>query len=131
MFADAHEYDSASGGTLGGRISLSREAAGLTVDEAACHLGVLTESWSTWECDRGVPRANRLAMMAGLLGVSLTWLLRGVGAGPIELTAVRSVDLIRSLRQTSQEVACLNRRMQEIADALARLQHAKSEGTAA
>ena len=56
--------------TLGGRISFAREACGLSAEEAAERLGVLATSWSAWECDRDVPRANRLTMMAGVLGVS-------------------------------------------------------------
>jgi len=70
--------------TLGGRISTAREACGLSADDAARRLGVLSASWNAWERDRDVPRANRLAMMAGILGVSPSWLLTGRGSGPFE-----------------------------------------------
>jgi hypothetical protein len=35
-----------------------------------------------WENDWKEPRANRLQMLTGMLGVSLRWLLTGVGEGP-------------------------------------------------
>ena len=70
--------------TLGGRISTAREACGLSATDAARRLGVLPASWNAWERDRDVPRANRLAMMAGVLGVSPSWLLSGLGHGPLE-----------------------------------------------
>ena len=68
--------------TLGGRISLARDAADLSVEETARILGVENETWCNWENDRALPRSNRLDMMAGVLQVSLGWLLNGQGAGP-------------------------------------------------
>lgn len=109
--------------TLGGRISLAREVAGLSEAEAARRLGVLAQSWTAWERDRDVPRANRLATMAGILGVSLSWLLSGEGDGPQDRPATPEVaeELLRELRQASQDVAELNRRMNEIAEGLERI----------
>lgn len=131
MFATTSQHDSTSEDTLGGRIAHSREAAGLSVEEAARRLGVLTESWNAWECDRDAPRASRLTMMAGLLSVSPSWLLMGMGTGPIERATYDSSELMRAFRETSQEVAALNRRMQEIADTLSRQQDAEGEGATA
>jgi hypothetical protein len=34
-----------------------------------------------WEYDLSEPRANRLSMMAGLLNVSMMWLINGKGEG--------------------------------------------------
>ena len=68
--------------TLGGRISLARDAAALSVTETALILGVETATWSNWENDRAEPRANRLGMLAGVLQVSVGWLLAGQGRGP-------------------------------------------------
>jgi len=70
--------------TMGGRLSRARDAAGLTVSELARRLGVKTSTIHAWESDRSLPRANRLAMLAGLLNVSLSWLLHGVGTSPAE-----------------------------------------------
>lgn len=68
--------------TLGGRIGRAREACGLGMGEIARQLGVTRETWDNWEADREEPRANRLAMMAGFLNVSPSWLLYGVGESP-------------------------------------------------
>ncbi len=68
--------------TLGGRISLARDARDISIEEAAQILGVEPGTWSAWENDRDEPRSNRLDMMAGVLQVSVAWLLNGQGAGP-------------------------------------------------
>ena len=70
--------------TLGGRIGRAREAAGISFDEIAVQLGVTQETWDNWEADREEPRANRLAMLAGFLNVSPSWLLYGVGESPTQ-----------------------------------------------
>jgi transcriptional regulator with XRE-family HTH domain len=106
--------------TLGGRMSLCRESAGLTVAEAASRLGVLVESWEAWERDRDVPRSNRLTMMAGLLGVSPSWLLSGQGAGPVERVDSPPEDFLQAVKDASQEVAALNKRIDDLAASLQR-----------
>lgn len=68
--------------TLGGRIGRAREANGLSMEEIAIQLGVTQETWDNWEADREEPRANRLAMLAGFLNVSPSWLLYGIGEAP-------------------------------------------------
>ncbi len=68
--------------TFGDRLAGAREAAGLSRDDLAEQLGVLPDSLDAWENDLREPRANRLNMLSGLLGVSLRWLLTGVGEGP-------------------------------------------------
>ncbi len=68
--------------TLGDRIAGARERAGLTQADLARRLGVRLITLTGWEDDRAEPRANRLQMMAGLLGVSIRWMLTGEGDGP-------------------------------------------------
>lgn len=68
--------------TLGGRISTARDALDMSVPQLARRLGVKTETISAWEGDRSEPRANRLIMLAGILGVAPTWLLSGFGSAP-------------------------------------------------
>ena len=68
--------------TLGDRIAAAREAAGLTQAELAQRLGVRRPTLRDWEDDRAEPRANRLQMLAGCLGVSLRWLMTGEGEDP-------------------------------------------------
>jgi HTH-type transcriptional regulator, cell division transcriptional repressor len=68
--------------TIGGRISLARDARDISIDEAARVLGVEPGTWQSWENDRAEPRSNRLDMMAGVLQVSVAWLMSGSGVGP-------------------------------------------------
>lgn len=67
--------------TLGDRIAAAREAAGLSQTQLATRLGVRSRTLRGWESDLSEPRANRLQMMAAMLGVSLRWLLSGEGEG--------------------------------------------------
>ncbi|SFR34827.1 Helix-turn-helix [Yoonia tamlensis] len=68
--------------TFGDRLAGARDAAGLDQKELAGRLGVKTAVIAAWENDTKEPRANRLQMLSGLLGVSLSWLLTGEGEGP-------------------------------------------------
>ncbi|MEF2550223.1 helix-turn-helix domain-containing protein [Aurantimonas sp. A2-1-M11] len=68
--------------TIGGRIQRGRESLGITTAELAARLGVKIETMRGWERDRAEPRANRLIMLAGLLGVSPAWLIGGYGEVP-------------------------------------------------
>lgn len=70
--------------TMGGRLSRAREASGMTTKQLAWRLGVRTATIKAWETDRSQPRANRLTMLAGILNVSLSWVLHGIGTGPVE-----------------------------------------------
>ncbi|MEQ8400569.1 MAG: helix-turn-helix transcriptional regulator [Roseitalea porphyridii] len=74
--------------TLGGRIVSAREAAGLTTAQLARRLGVKSATLQNWETDRAEPRSNKLFMLAGLLNVSPTWLINGLGAAPSDEIAV-------------------------------------------
>ena len=68
--------------TIGGRLSRAREAMAMTPAQLARRLGVKSATLQAWECDRSEPRANRLAMLAGVLNVSPSWVLYGVGNAP-------------------------------------------------
>lgn len=77
--------------TFGDRLAGAREAAGLTQQDLARKLGVKEKTIQSWEDDLSEPRANRLQILAGLLNVSLMWLLTGKGEGvsaPEEATPV-------------------------------------------
>lgn len=68
--------------TFGDRVTLAREALGLSRTDLAERLGVEEARVEGWEADADEPRANRLQMMAGVLGVSLQWLMTGQGEPP-------------------------------------------------
>ncbi|MCL5778530.1 helix-turn-helix domain-containing protein [Limibaculum sp. FT325] len=67
--------------TFGDRLAVAREAQGMTPAQLARRLGVRQDTLEAWEADRSEPRANRLQMLAGLLNVSLVWLMTGEGPG--------------------------------------------------
>lgn len=67
--------------TFGDRLAGAREAAGLSQEDLARKLGVRLKTVQAWEDDLAEPRANRLQMLAGMLNVSLRWLLTGEGEG--------------------------------------------------
>ena len=87
--ADTGWYDAATA-TLGDRIAGAREAAGLSQSGLARGLGVKLATVQAWENDRADPRANKLQMAAGMLNVSVGWLLTGDGAGPAGPVEARS-----------------------------------------
>jgi transcriptional regulator with XRE-family HTH domain len=67
--------------TFGDRLAGAREAAGLTQEQLAQRLGVRLTTLQNWEDDLSEPRGNRLQMLAGMLNVSLRWLLTAEGDG--------------------------------------------------
>lgn len=67
--------------TFGDRLAAAREALGLDQADLARRIGVKLKTLQAWEDDLSEPRANRLSMLAGVLNVSLIWLLNGEGEG--------------------------------------------------
>ena len=96
--------------TFGDRLAAAREQAGLTQGALADKLGVKKATLSAWENDLKEPRANRLQMLAGMLSVSLSWLMTGMGDGPDgpeqgqPLTA-DLVDLLAEMRGLRAQIA--------------------------
>lgn len=79
IFEENPDFD-----TFGGRLSRARDASGLSVKDLAWRLGVKIATINAWETDRSQPGSHRLANLSGLLNVSLSWLLHGVGTGPAD-----------------------------------------------
>ena len=67
--------------TFGDRLSAAIEKSGMTQKLVAKRLGIKLVTLKSWEQDVSEPRANSLSMLAGLLGVSVMWLLHGEGDG--------------------------------------------------
>lgn len=82
--------------TLGQRMVYAREGTGLTSAQMARRMGVRTATLNNWEAGVSEPRANRLMMLAGMLNVSLTWLVTGKGEGPLVHTLDTEMDYLRS-----------------------------------
>ncbi|MDO5630382.1 MAG: helix-turn-helix domain-containing protein [Paracoccus sp. (in: a-proteobacteria)] len=89
--------------TLGDRITAARESAGLERRELAQQLGVRLRTLRGWEHDEREPRANQVQMLAGMLGVSLIWLMTGRGEGPVLASSdggnAGTLAELRALRQ--------------------------------
>lgn len=77
----AESWYSDATATFGDRLTGAREAAGLSQRDLADRIGVRLKTLQHWEDDMREPRANRLQMLAGMLNVSLMWLLTGAGDG--------------------------------------------------
>ena len=96
--------------TFGDRLAGAREAAGHSQATLAKQLGVKTVTMQAWENDLKEPRANRLTILSGMLGVSLVWLMTGGGEGPEEPTTLQTDDadiatILSRMRKLRAEMA--------------------------
>lgn len=126
MAKDRTDWFGSDTATFGDRLAGAREAAGLTQDGLARRLGVRLQTLQSWEDDRAEPRANRLQMMAGMLNVSLRWLLTGEGceaegpSDPVVLTddgreALAELARMRAqMLALAQEMGQLEKRMRAV-----------------
>ena len=105
--------------TFGDRVAAAREASGMTQEQLAKRLGVKLKTLEQWEDDVAEPRANRLSMMAGLLNVSMVWLLTGEGEG---LGPPDEVPVSGDITKILVEIRDIQTRIKEQADRLARLE---------
>ena len=81
MTDDTSDWFGPDTATFGDRVAGAREAAGMTQSQLARLLGVKKTTLIGWEDDVSEPRANKLQMLAGMLNVSIMWLLTGEGDG--------------------------------------------------
>jgi transcriptional regulator with XRE-family HTH domain len=101
--------------TLGGRVSLARESALLSIEEAACQLGVTAKTWTDWECDRASPESYHMTPITGVLRVSLQWMVAGEGTGPTPFVSASDVDeLARELQVATVDAICAQNRVQQL-----------------
>jgi len=104
--------------TFGDRLSAGREQAGMDQETLAKRLGVRVTTVRKWEDDHAEPRANRLSMLAGLLNVSMMWLINGEGEGLDEPEPDTNADVATVLA----EMRVLSAEMHKKAEAMARLE---------
>lgn len=95
--------------TFGDRVAGAREQAGMDQAQLAKRLGIKKMTLRGWENDLSEPRANKLSMMAGLLNVSLIWLLHGKGEGleaPTEVVEISSdiLGLLTEMRELKTQI---------------------------
>lgn len=120
MHEDWYSPDAA---TFGDRVAAARDASGMTQEVLARRLGIRLKTLQSWEDDLSEPRANRLSILAGLLNVSMMWLINGEGegldgiegAGVLPADAAELLAEMRSLRvglgQSAKHVARLEKRL--------------------
>ncbi|MEP2919421.1 helix-turn-helix transcriptional regulator [Sulfitobacter sp.] len=124
--ADTTDWYAPDVATFGDRVASARDAAGMTQAVLARRLGVRVATLRAWENDAAEPRANRLSMLAGLLNVSMMWLINGEGEGldgpdeavPLSGNAADLLGEMRALRvelgQRAKQVAALEKRLRAI-----------------
>lgn len=112
--------------TFGDRLTLAREVAGLTQEILAARLGIRLQTLRNWEEDRAEPRANRLQLLAGVLNVSMVWLMSGQGDAPslaekplpADPAATAALADLRRLRaeqlQLAEKLARLEKRLRVV-----------------
>lgn len=125
MTPSSDDWYSDEAATFGDRIEAARTAAGLTQSQLARRLAVKPVTLRAWEEDLSEPRANKLQMMAEVLGVSLTWLLSGKGEGvapPEDPAAEGAVDPEPAFFVALQELRDIRSQMTGMADRLALLE---------
>ncbi|WP_071798141.1 helix-turn-helix domain-containing protein [Natronohydrobacter thiooxidans] len=109
---EAQDWYSGEYATFGDRLTAAREAQGLSTSELARRLGVKLKTIQAWENDTSEPRANKLQMVAGLLNVSMRWLLTGEGEGVSEPATPEEMEagakaLLRDIQQMRQQMTAL------------------------
>lgn len=118
---DTTDWYGPDAATFGDRIAAAREAAGMGQEKLARRLGVKLKTLQGWENDLSEPRANRLQMLAGLLNVSMGWLLTGEGeglSGPGDTEPALPADVNEALL----EIRALKTEIQTAGDRLGRLE---------
>ena len=106
--------------TFGDRVAAARENAGMTQATLSKRLGVKQSTLRGWENDLSEPRANRLATLAGVLGVSMMWLINGEGEG-LDAPSDAASDQA-DIREILIELRDLRTDMLKRAEQLARLE---------
>lgn len=106
--------------TFGDRLTAAREAQGLGQAQLARHLGVKLRTIQGWENDTSEPRANKLQMVAGLLNVSMRWLLTGEGDGVAEPASPE--DLAEDAQTILKDMRGLRADLTRVATELGRME---------
>ena len=125
------DYYAEENATFGDRVAAARDRVGLSQGQLARRLGVKAQTVANWEADRAEPRANKLQMLAGLLNVSMVWLMTGVGEGVSAPEEAETTDkalhaIVTEVRETrmaqarlAERLARLEKRLKALADAQA------------
>ena len=102
--------------TLPERIIEAREAIGLSDAKLANRLGVKLGTIQNWESGQLQPRSNKLQMLAGVLGVSLLWLIQGDDEHNPMIDRPTRLD---QLEQKVQRMGALQREISQLGNEIA------------
>jgi len=106
--------------TFGGRLRAARNAKGLSIARLGQKLGVEASKIEVWESDEDTPRANRVQMLAGLLNVSIVWLITGESNGTTHIAETFTRPTI--INDTLGEIAQLKTTLLDAYDKLESLE---------
>ena len=111
--------------TFGDRLVAAREAKGLTVEGMAEKLGVDISRVEAWESDADEPRGNLIQMLAGMLNVSLVWLISGESNGTTDVA--ETYDRPEGVNDALGEISQLKETLAGVLDKLEKLEHRLKE----
>ena len=114
----------ASTTTIGNRLQAARKAKGLSEAALSEKLGVPLDAIEAWEADEREPRSNRIQMLAGLLNISIMWLITGDSNGTdhIEQTHARPEGINDALGEIAQLKETLSAALEKLENLETRLQ---------
>lgn len=118
---DAEGYFSEEVATFGDRVAAARRVAGLPQEALSQKLGIKLKTLRAWEDDMSEPRANKLQMLAGVLNVSIIWLLTGKGDG-IRISNPDIMSLSSEQAEIVAEMQAVADEVQRLSERIARLQ---------
>jgi transcriptional regulator with XRE-family HTH domain len=115
-----------TGGGFGGRLTEARVNSGLERKSLARLLSVSEKTIASWENGRTIPRANRMQTLAGVLSVSVGWLMAEIGEGPVERSDETDVERVQAraleeIAEIRQSQRSLNNRLGELENLLREL----------
>jgi transcriptional regulator with XRE-family HTH domain len=105
--------------TFGDRMAGAREVLAMSQADLALSIGVKLKTIRAWEDDLSEPRANRLQMLAGILNVSIMWLLNGEGDG-LDAPATGNElapdlsQILSGMRQLSTEASRISKQISQL-----------------
>jgi len=94
---------------FGDRVAGARDVTAMSQAQLARRMGIKKSTLLGWEQDLSEPRANKLSMLAGILNVSIKWLITGEGEEMSEPADEMVVvgdfsDILRELREIRTEM---------------------------
>lgn len=124
----SEDYYSDEAATFGDRLAAAREALGFSQSQLASRAGVRLSTIQNWESDRSEPRANKLQMIAGILNVSIVWLLTGEGEGGVAAEPDGDAELRGALAELREIRVAQSRLLARLARLEKRLRESGAAG---